>query len=95
MNKLEVVTLAKKILLKKNKNTEHNVHFMCVAIEDAANSCGYVGNNSKLKGFEIIPEMLKYKPDNINNDCPWFNIDKEGMNQRLGILDKLIEEFKK
>lgn len=95
MSKLEVVTLAKEILIKKNENSAQDIHFMCVAIEKAAHEIGYVDDVLNLKGFEIIPEMLKYKPEKLRKDNAWFNIDEEGMNQRLAILDKLIEEFKK
>lgn len=67
---------------------------MCIAIERAAKEFGYFDEKSTIKGTDIIPEMLKYKPNGVLVDGSWFTINDEGMTKRLEILDKLIEEFK-
>jgi hypothetical protein len=90
IDKLKIVQLAKDIMLNREK---YHIDFMCVAIERAAIilEC----SEDSQKGPDVIPEMLKYKPDGTKTNSPWFLVNEDGFKQRIEILDKLIEEFKK
>ena len=51
-------------------------------------------DSSKVK--ILFPELWKYKPENIENDDPWFSLftDIDGKKLRLEILDKTIKDIK-
>lgn len=68
---------------------ELNIHFMCVAIEAVAPE-----SVNGFKAYEIIPELLEYKPKGRNLINHWFPVNEEGMNIRRDILKELITRFK-
>lgn len=68
---------------------ELEIHFICVAIEDVAPE-----SVNGFKAYEIIPELLEYKPKGRNPINHWFPVNEEGMNARRYILKELIIRFK-
>lgn len=70
-------------------HSDREINFICVAIEAVApESC------ENLKAYEIIPELLEYKPKGRNPINHWFPVNEEGMNTRKDILKELITRFK-
>lgn len=66
-----------------------SIHFICVAIEAVAPE-----SVSDFKAYEIIPEILEYKPKEYNPCNHWFPVTEDGMNARKDILKELITRFK-
>jgi hypothetical protein len=67
------------------------VEFICVAIEiflPLPNK-----GQKPLKAYEVIPELLEYKPEIKSPNNHWFNIDEDGMEKRRKILLELIKRF--
>lgn len=65
------------------------IDFICVAIEAIAPE-----SVNGFKAYEIIPELLEYKPKGRNPINHWFPVNEEGMNTRRDILKELITRFK-
>lgn len=70
-------------------HSDREIDFICVAIEDVAPE-----SVNGFKAYEIIPELLEYKPKGRNPINHWFPVNEEGMNTRRDILKELITRFK-
>lgn len=95
-DKLRIVTEAYRIIFERPEISYDDpkfIHFMCVAIE-----CQFDikdrKESGKVKGYQIIPELLEYKPLDRSVDSGWFSISNDGMESRRQILISLIERFR-
>lgn len=83
--KLEIVKKAIEIL----KSDEND--FICTSIELATSRlyCNEPFFNKKLKGFEIIPEIIAFKPDNKKINSAWWFPNETNRLIRLEALNTL------
>lgn len=88
-DKLTICKNAYNRMFKFDGDESDSIHFICVAIEAVTkySADGY-------KAYEIIPEILEYKPKDRCSNSHWFPVDEHGMNFRKEILEELIQRFK-
>ena len=85
-DKVKVLELALEILENKH---QIKASFICVAVESAASELGcHNGKNAT----ELIPELLKYKPDDKKSNYTWFPVEER--EKRINILKEIIENLK-
>jgi hypothetical protein len=99
--KKELTNRQKVIVLKRvRKAIKKDYTFLCVLIYNAVYSDCF-GKHiredtniiNSVSPFELIPELLDYKPKVKYTDMIWFSINAKGKQQRLDIIDKLLKRF--
>lgn len=65
--------------------------FLCTSIELATSRlyCDEVFFNKKLKGFELIPEIIAFKPENKQINSAWWIPNETTKKIRLEILETI------
>lgn len=90
-DKIRICKLAYDRIYNYKGNKDDVIHFICVAIEGFLPSLPE--NKKKIKAYEAIPELLKYKPINRDSNNHWFSIDDNGMEERRRVLLSLIKDL--
>lgn len=85
-DKVKVLELALEILENKH---QIKASFICVAVESAASELGLRNDENAIK---LIPELLKYKPDDKKSNYTWFPVEER--EKRIDILKEIIENLK-
>jgi len=87
--KLEVVKKAIEIL------KSHENDFMCTAIELATSRlyCDEPFFNKKLKGYELIPEIIDFKPADKKINSAWWFPNESNRQIRIDVLDIVIVDL--
>ena len=94
MDKIRILELAIRMLKNESSvrmdNSYFKVSFMCVAIESAASELGCRNGKTAIK---LIPELLKYKPEDKKQSNAWFPVKER--EKRINILKEILEDLKK
>lgn len=79
-------------VLKKAKVIVKAKEFICRAIDYIIRTEFNINTNA----IEVIPELLKYKPNNKLSSNSWFGIpDKFNLPIRLDVIDNVIKDIEK
>jgi hypothetical protein len=95
MKKLNVEQKIEAIIAAKERIKEKQSFFLCGAIEAVLLKLFNIKPKLLIYNvFEYIPELLKYKPENVSEHCAWWEIDEEGRRIRIKVLNKLLRHLR-
>lgn len=96
LTKKQKLTILNKVIeLLEVQNPEYRTFCIIINKEHRKLIKGEFINVGIAHTFELIPELLKYKPEVLHQETLWFPINAEGLFNRIQVLKCTVEDIKK